>query len=122
MLKKKRPVNMQNEQPDHPSLGNHPPSQDGGWCFLALFIGVALTVLMTTYPHIAAKPDGSPDMFAAALIFTAMCMGFVRGVGFTMPGIFRYLFSLPVIFAILAGVVVRLEMTGSLDLLLRRFF
>lgn len=86
---------MSNEQPDNRD-GDHSPPTSGGWNFPALLIGMAMTVVMTIYPHLAARADGSPDMLAAALLFWSMSAGFVRGLGF-IPRmlIFRLMFSLP---------------------------
>jgi predicted membrane protein len=86
---------MQDAQPD-PDAGNRPPPESGGWNLPALFIGIAVTVVMTVYPRAAAKSDGSPDMPAAALLFWVMSAGFVRGLGFIPNGLpLRLLFSLP---------------------------
>lgn len=102
---------MLNKLPD-PSAANHSPHSSGGWNLLALVIGIGVTLVMTVYPHIAAKADGSPDMFSAALLFWAMSAGFVRGLGF-IPHLLalRLLFSLPAAFIALAMAVSRLWMT-----------
>lgn len=99
---------MQNVQPD-PAATNHPPLKSGGWNLLSLLIGIVVTLVMTVYPHVATRPDGSPDMFSAALLFWAMSAGFVHGLGF-IPRLLplRLLFSLPAIVIALAGAAWRL--------------
>ena len=92
-----------------PDAGNHPLPNGGGWSLPALFVGLAVMAVMTVYPHAAAKPDGSPDMLTATLLFWAMSAGFVRGIGFIphlMP--LRLLFSLPAALIALAAAAWRL--------------
>lgn len=99
---------MQDERPES-ARGNHPPRAGGGWSLPALFIGVAVALTMTVYPHAATKPDGTPDMLAAALLFWAMSAGFVRGLGFVPCNlILRLVLSLPASFIALAAALWRL--------------
>jgi predicted membrane protein len=94
---------MQDAQPD-PDAGNRPPHESGGWNLPALFIAIAVTVVMTVYPRAATKSDGSPDMLAAALLFWAMSAGFIRGLGFIPNSLpLRLLFSLPAALVALAA-------------------
>jgi predicted membrane protein len=99
---------MQNERPE-PSGTNHPPHTSGGWSVPALFIGIAVTVVMTVYPFAASRANGAPDMLAASLLFWAMSAGFVRGLGF-VPHILvlRILLSLPASLIALAAAIWRL--------------
>lgn len=101
---------MQNERPE-PSGANHPPHTSSGWNFPALFIGVAVTLVMTVYPFAASRANGTPDMLAAALLFWAMSAGFVRGLGF-IPRLLplRLLFSLPASLVALAAALFRLAL------------
>ena len=98
---------MSNERPE-PEHNPSPPPQ-GGWSLPALLIGVAVTVGMTVYPHAVSRPDGSPDMLAATLLFWAMSAGFVRGVGF-VPNflILRAILSLPAALAALTVAIWRI--------------
>jgi predicted membrane protein len=99
---------MQDAQPN-PDAGNHSPHESGGWNLPALFIAIAVTLVMTVYPRAAARPDGSPDMLAAALLFWAMSAGFVRGLGFVPDNLpLRMLFSLPAALIALAAAFWRL--------------
>jgi predicted membrane protein len=99
---------MSNGQPD-PSPASPPPPHGGGWSIPALFIGVAVTLVMTVYPFAAAKTGGAPDMLAASLLFWAMSAGFVRGLGF-IPRllVLRWLLSLPASLIALAAAIWRL--------------
>jgi predicted membrane protein len=99
----------------HPSENNqgqqsqHPPRTSGGWSLLSLLIGICVTLLITVYPHAAAKGDGSADMMAAAFLFWAMSAGFVRGVGFIPNNkILAAIFSLPAALLALTVGVARL--------------
>ncbi len=99
----------------HPSENNrgqqtqHPPRASGGWSFLSLLIGISVTLLITVYPHAAAKGDGSADMMAAAFLFWSMSAGFVRGVGFVPSNkMLAAIFSLPAALLALAVGVARL--------------
>ncbi|MEJ2125702.1 MAG: cyd operon YbgE family protein [Alphaproteobacteria bacterium] len=94
---------------DRDQQKQHPPRASGGWGFLALLIAIGVTLLITIYPHAAARDDGSPDMMAAALMFWAMSAGFVRGVGFIPHNkILAAIFSLPAALLALAAGVARL--------------
>jgi predicted membrane protein len=99
---------MSNERPD-PAPASPPPHTSGGWSLPALFIGVAVTLVMTVYPFAAAKTGGAPDMLAASLLFWAMSAGFVRGLGF-IPRllVLRLLLSLPASLIALAAAIWRL--------------
>lgn len=101
---------MSNGQPNAPEA-NHPPRTSGGWCFPALLVGIAVTLIMTIYPHLAARANGTPDMMAAALMFWAMSAGFVRGLGF-IPRLtpLRWLLSLPASLLALAAAILRLAL------------
>jgi predicted membrane protein len=99
----------------HPSENNqdqqaqHPPRNSGGWSFISLLVGISVTLLITVYPHAAAREDGSADMMAAAFLFWAMSAGFVRGVGFIPRNkILAVIFSLPAALLALAVGVARL--------------
>lgn len=99
----------------HPSENNQgqqaqpPPHTSGGWSPFSLLIGICVTLLITVYPHAAARNDGSADMMAAAFLFWAMSVGFVRGVGFIPSNkILAAIFSLPAALLALAVGVARL--------------
>jgi predicted membrane protein len=99
----------------HPSENNpdqqtqHPPRASGGWGLVSLLLGISVTLLITIYPHAAARDDGSPDMMAAAFLFWAMSAGFVRGVGFIPRNkILAAIFSLPAALLALAVGIARL--------------
>jgi predicted membrane protein len=99
---------MLNRQPD-PSPENPPPPTSGGWNTPALVIGIAIMLVLSFYPRALAKPDGTPDMLAAAFLFWAMSAGFVRGLGF-VPRllVLRLLLSLSASLIALAAAVWRL--------------
>ncbi|MDC7787677.1 cyd operon YbgE family protein [Rhodoplanes sp. TEM] len=80
-----------------------------GWSVPALLIGIGVAVTVTIYPRAVTRPDGAPDMLAAALLFVAMSAGFVRGTGFVPRNLVGRLgLSLPVSLLALAAAVVRL--------------
>ncbi len=99
---------MSERQPDT-GPADRPPQPGGGWNFPALMTGIAVTLVLTVYPHAAVRADGSPDMAAAALFFWAMSAGFVRGLGFIPRNlILRLLLSLPAALIALAAAILRL--------------
>ena len=99
---------MSKRQPDS-EPADRPPHPGGGWNFPALMTGIAVTLVLTVYPHAAVRADGSPDMAAAALLFWAMSAGFVRGLGFIPPTlVLRLMLSLPAALIALAAAIWRL--------------
>jgi predicted membrane protein len=99
---------MSDTQPDGKPV-DHPPPPVGGWNLPALLTAIAVTLVLTVYPHVAVRQNGSPDMIAAALLFYAMSAGFVRGVGFIPRNrIARAMLSLPAVWMVLAAGVWRL--------------
>lgn len=70
--------------------------EDGGFSLLPLSIGVALALMLTFYPRIAARSDGMADHLGAMMLSWAMCVGIARGVGFVPRGVvMRALLSTP---------------------------
>ncbi|WP_335944209.1 cyd operon YbgE family protein [Pseudomonas sp. G166] len=61
---------------------------------LSLIIAVSIMLACTLYPPMMATPAGKADHALASVLFAAMSVAFVRGVGFVPHAlVWRWLFS-----------------------------
>lgn len=62
--------------------------------WIPLLCAIGIMLLLSIYPNILVKQDGSVNKVASYLLFWAMASGFIRGVGFiTRSSVFAMIFS-----------------------------
>lgn len=78
-----------------------------------LSVGLLSMVAVTAYPRLLADANGHASHTLAMLLFSAMSIGFVRGVGFRPDNpLLQKIFSLPVCLAFVAAwIAVRLTIS-----------